>query len=179
LYGSHSELGRWLRTKNIMEKIGNVLYVHAGISQEINDMSLSIQDMNNLIRPYYSRRDEFKLNRAEPNLRLLFNSIMSPFWYRGYYKEGKNPASLSQIDSTLRKFSVKYIVTGHTVVADTVSVHFGGKVINIDTKHAEGKSEALLVVGSKYYRVNMAGQRVLLMDERFGYPWVIKQNIIR
>jgi Calcineurin-like phosphoesterase len=30
--GEKSELGRWLRTKNVAEKIGDILYVHGGIS---------------------------------------------------------------------------------------------------------------------------------------------------
>jgi hypothetical protein len=32
LYGESSEIGRWLRTKNIVEKVGTILFAHAGIS---------------------------------------------------------------------------------------------------------------------------------------------------
>ncbi|OYW19706.1 MAG: hypothetical protein B7Z54_03155, partial [Sphingobacteriales bacterium 12-47-4] len=64
--------------------------------------------------------------------------------------------------NVLNWYNVSRIITGHTIVADTISVHYGGKVINTDTKHAEGKSEALLLEGDHYYRVNQEGKRVLL-----------------
>ena len=32
LYDEHSELGRWLRTKNVVEKIGDIMFAHGGIS---------------------------------------------------------------------------------------------------------------------------------------------------
>lgn len=70
-----------------------------------------------------------------------------------------------QINATLNRFSVNRIITGHTIVADTISLHYDGKVINTDTKHAEGKSEALLIEASRYYRVNQEGKRVLLFDD--------------
>ena len=87
-----------------------------------------------------------------------------PFWYRGYYSKSK-PADKDQVDATLSKFGVKYIVTGHSLVADTVSAWYGGKVFNTDTHHAKGLSEALLVEGDKFYRVNASGQKVLLMEK--------------
>ena len=42
LYDEDSELGRWLRTKNIVERVGKGLLLHAGISQNINQMDVSI-----------------------------------------------------------------------------------------------------------------------------------------
>ena len=160
LYGPNSELGRWLRTKNVIEKIGNILYTHGGISQEINNLSYGITEMNELIRPKYASRDSFKVNNNIPALRVLFSSASSPFWYRDYYSK-KN--QINVIDSTLQKFKVSQIITGHTIVADTISVHYSGKVINTDTNHANGKSEALLIEGNKYYRLNSEGRKELLM----------------
>jgi thiol-disulfide isomerase/thioredoxin len=158
LYGVNSELGRWLRTKNIMEKIGDVLYTHGGISREINNLPYTILEMNELVRPKYASRDSFKLNKNTPALKTLFSSTTSPFWYRNYYLTDNQ---LGIIDSTLQKFNVSQIITGHTIVADTISVHYGGKVINTDTHHADGKSEALLIEGNKYYRLNCDGKKEL------------------
>jgi len=36
LFDEQTELGRWLRTKNIVEKVGDVLYMHGGIASEVN-----------------------------------------------------------------------------------------------------------------------------------------------
>ena len=65
---------------------------------------------------------------------------------------------------TLEKFDVKHIVTGHTLLADTVSVWFNGKVFNTDVHHAKGLSEALLIEEGKYYRVNTSGGKHLLFE---------------
>jgi hypothetical protein len=83
------------------------------------------------------------------------------FWFRGY--DGASEEKMSRrIDSTLQKIAVKHIITGHTVVADTVSVYYGGRIFNVDTKHAEGKSEALYIEDNTYHRVNDKGQRILI-----------------
>jgi hypothetical protein len=170
LYNENSELGRWLRTKNVIEKIGDLLFVHGGISPEVNSLPLSIEDINRIVRPYYGTR---VLDSTNKNLLTLYNASskglsyrISPFWARGYYK-GNNRVSDGLLDSSLAKYGVRRIVTGHSIVADTISVHYGGRVINTDTPHAKGKSEALLVEGDRYYRVDMKGNRKLLfIDEK-------------
>lgn len=166
LYNEDSELGRWLRTKNVIEKIGDLLFVHGGISPEVNRLNLSMEQMNKLAQVYYGR----VIDSSDMSIMTIYDSRkgetyrISPFWSRGYY-QGKR-ISERQLDSTLQKFNVRHIITGHTIVADTISVHYGGKVINTDTKHAEGKSEALLIEGDHFYRVNDRGERVLLFVDR-------------
>ena len=91
-------------------------------------------------------------------------SDQGPFWYRGYYL-GNPKASINQIDSTLSYYGVKYIATGHTVIADTISVLYDGKLINTDVHHKKGHSEALLVEDGKFYRVNAAGKKFLIMAD--------------
>lgn len=174
LYSDDSELGRWLRTKNIIEKIGDFLFVHAGISGEVNNLSLSIEEINRNARPYLDK-DSIARKSKQITLPPIFDPKESPFWYRLYYQDAemkiyakgdrfdtvyKTP--MKQIDETLEKFSVNHIVTGHTIIGDTISVHYDGKVINTDTRHASGKTEALLVEDNKLYRVNSRGIRSLL-----------------
>lgn len=156
LYNENSELGRWLRTKNIIEKIGDLLFTHGGISTRMNAMEISIQEINSLARPFYAVNKPDYLDRK---VNTIMSEYYGPLWYRGYY-QGK-PLE-NQLDSTLRKYAVSHIITGHTIVADTISVHYGGKVINTDTRHAAGKSEALLIEGSHFYRVNAEGRKSLL-----------------
>ncbi|HEX6191660.1 MAG TPA: metallophosphoesterase [Chitinophagaceae bacterium] len=158
LYGENSELGRWLRTKNVAEKVGDILFIHAGISDLVNRMDITAPSINNLVRPYYADTT-YRYN--DPKLDTLYSDF-GPFWYRGYYA-GTRKASISQIDSTLAKFGVKHIATGHTVIADTVSMLYGGKVFNTDVHHAKGISEGLLVDGKNIYRVNALGEKFLLL----------------
>ncbi|KAA2239735.1 redoxin domain-containing protein [Chitinophaga agrisoli] len=162
LWGKDSELGRWLRTKNIIEKIGDLLVCHGGISSNVNGLDISLESINASAREYYDREHEIGGN--EGVLNVLYNKKYSPFWYRGYYNE--NEASLQQIDSTLKKFGVRKIVTGHTInQSGTIGVYYGGRVINTDTEHAKRKSEALLIENGEFFRVNRHGERRLLISD--------------
>ena len=159
LYGENAELGRWLRTKNVVEKIGEILFCHAGISSAVNRMDLSTLKINQLVRPYYP---DSTYKYDTPQTDTLYSDL-GPFWYRGYY-HGDKRASSMQVDSTLSKYGVKHIATGHTVIADTISVLYKGRVLNMDVHHAKGHSEALLLEDGKYYRVNAVGEKLLMFE---------------
>lgn len=186
LYNRDTELGKWLRTKNIMEKIGDLLFVHGGISSQVNDLPLTISEINKFARPWLDR-DSIAGQSADKRLALLFNfkDKLSPFVYGGYYLDEEMKVqrggrkgidtvyktSPKVVDETLQKFSISRIMTGHTVVAhdndvgDTISVHYNGKVINTDTRHLFDKSEALLIEGNRFYRVNDKGEKVQLGNQ--------------
>lgn len=180
LYGANSELGAWLRTKNIIEQIGDMLFLHGGLSKEVFDLSLTIEKINETARPYY---DKEVVARTSENhdLSLLFNTLLSPFWYRQYYQETdfkvviagnrldtlyKTPKSV--IDSILERYKINKIVTGHTVFDEGgnspdygkhITLHYNDRVINMDTRHAKGYSEALMVIANEYFRTNKNGER--------------------
>jgi len=161
LYSNQSELGKWIRTKNVVEKIGDVLFAHAGISQEMNNQNLSVEEINGIARRYYGVHTNVYPD-AHDNI--IMSGEIGPFWYRGYYeKKDSDRASVSQIDSTLTMYKVKAIVTGHTIVGDTVSVHYEGRVFNTDTKHAKGESEALYIESGSFYRVNISDKKKYLL----------------
>lgn len=159
LYSENSELGRWLRTKNIMEKIGDILFIHGGISAAVNSMNIPVSAVSNLARPYYADSTN-KYNNTK--LDTLFSDL-GPFWYRGYYT-GSPKANSVQVDSTLSIYGVKHIATGHTIIADTISVLYNGKLFNTDVHHVIGHSEALLFEDGKYYRVNPIGEKLLILE---------------
>lgn len=174
LYDQNSELGRWLRSKNIVEKIGELLILHGGASSELNKLPISIEQINHLARPYYTNHSQ-EFN--DKTLNTIMNTKTGVFWYRDYYKNGSNKATQQQIDSTLQKFDVNYIITGHTIVADTISMHYEGKVINTDTHHASGKSEALFIKGmNHYYRVNDKGERWPLLPDKEERKGIVQKN---
>ena len=41
--GDETFLGRWMRSKNTILKLGDLLFVHGGISQEVGDLNLSLE----------------------------------------------------------------------------------------------------------------------------------------
>lgn len=154
LLGPETELGRWLRSKNIVEKVGDVLYVHGGISAEVLALGLSLKQINELARPHYADSTyHFKDNRAG----LLFQNE-GPFWYRGFYTAPRS--SQQQVDAVLAKYNARHIVTGHTVVDNSISSWYEGRVLNADVPHAKGFSEGLYYAEGQFYRVNTAGERL-------------------
>ncbi len=160
LYGENYEIGRWLRTKSVIEQVGDVLFCHGGISAAVNKMDVSVSKINKLVRPHYA---ESNLENLSLEADILY-SDHGPFWYRGYYL-GTKRATINQVDSTLSLYKVRHIVTGHTVVADTITVLFNGKVFNADVHHAKGNSEALVIEGGNYFRLSQSGEKKLIFQK--------------
>ena len=161
LYDDNSELGRWLRTKNVIEKIGDLLILHGGISSDMNRMHLSLEKINELARPYLGLNG---FDDKDENLRVIFGDF-GPFWYRGYY-DTSNSKIPAQIDMTLAQYGAKRIITGHTIVSNYITVWYNGRLLDTDVPHAEGSSEALLIEGGKYFRVNSKGKTAMLIDDK-------------
>jgi hypothetical protein len=153
-YTPDTELGRWLQSKNIVEKIGPYLFTHGGISKEIASQSADIKKINSVARDFYFK--EAKAQECKDDLvSLLYNGETSPFWYRGYISQTTEESTL---DTILSKYEVSKIVVGHSLV-DDIRYFYNKRVIAIDTKHAEGDAEALLIESGGEYRVDITGKR--------------------
>ena len=157
-YSNQTELGAWLRTKNVIEKIGDVLFVHAGISDSLFKLNLSIPEMNRIARKYISNPyAEVKLANE-----LLFdgNSLL---WYRGYITENGEFVGISQnsINKILNHYKAIKMVIAHTIV-DDISTDYEDKVIRIDVEHYTNPSVGILIQGDKIYKVDKAGVKTLL-----------------
>ena len=153
LFGPNAEIGRWLATKNVAERIGNILFTHGGISSYINNLKIPLKELDGLVRPYYT---DTSFEYPDKRLNALYSDY-GPFWYRGYYIAPK--ATMEQIDSTLDFYGVRYIATGHTIVATEIRSFYEGKLFDTDVHHADGHSEALLIDNGKFWRVNSAGEK--------------------
>jgi len=127
--------------------------MHGGISQYVNMMNIPLNELNDIVRPFYT---DTTYNYSDKRLNVLYSDF-SPFWYRGYYTAPK--ATMAQIDSTLNIYGVRYITTGHTIVANEIRSFYDGKLFDTDVHHAGGHSEALLYEDGKFSRVNATGQK--------------------
>jgi hypothetical protein len=158
LYTKQTELGRWLRTKNIIERIGNFVCLHAGISPFVNAQGLSIQTINETCRPFYDQsQNDHALDSAGVS---PFFDENSPFWYRGYFLEPK--ASMAAIDSTFNLFNCNKIIVGHTILRYNPAMYYRGKVIGIDVNEHEGQRAGVLYTDKKWWVVDGEGIRVPL-----------------
>jgi len=140
-----------------MEKIGKHLFVHGGISEEVNNLGLSVSKINDLVRPFYAYSMEEQISLV---MKTILNTKMGPFWYRGYFT-GDQRASQEQINNTLTKFNVTDIITGHTVVANTIGFYYDNHVINLDTHDYRGNMEAMMIEGDKYFRISPKGKSLI------------------
>ena len=155
LYAANTELGRWLRTKNIIEKIGKVLFLHAGVSPQMNEAGYSLKRINNLSRPFYDQ-DGYDSILLKEKVTIFFNSSTSPFWYRGYFMDPL--ATEAQVDKSLSLYNVKHIVVGHTIV-ENIKTLYNGKIIAIDVNHHEGNHQALLIENNCFYSLISNGEK--------------------
>lgn len=164
LCGPDSFLGRWLASKNTIEKINGYLLIHGGLHPDIAGTDLNLNDINRIVRahytrPYYPKPDE------SPG-QLLISTETAPSWYRGYFK---NRISQDEVNAGLDKFGARSVVVGHKL-QHKVNKSFDGKVIGIDVNHPSDfhknwpayDSEGLLIDGDKLYRAFHDGERELL-----------------
>jgi hypothetical protein len=165
MYSDKTELGKWLRSKNVIEKIGNYLFVHAGISPEILKYSVSISDINRIARDNWDKNlyDEEENNKVEN----FITGKKGIYWYRGlaqdykYYEKIKE----TELNKVLKYYQADKIIFGHTVVED-ITKEFKGKTINIDVKHGEEKNsektKGLLIENRIEYKIDGKGTKTKL-----------------
>lgn len=150
-YSQNTELGRWLRTKNGIEKIGNLLFVHAGIRKDF-PKNYSIQQINENIRKGIDK--QFRNGEQRNN---IFVGNESPIWYRGISTEEE---AQDDVENTLSRFSADKMIIGHTIV-DKIKYLYNGKVIAIDLEHKansdKGEMYALWIENRNFYSINQNG----------------------
>jgi hypothetical protein len=156
-YKPDTELGRWLSTKNIIERIDNIIFTHGGLSDDLVASGATLEKINATARPLYFSPDVARLSKY-PLIKILFNSKSSPFWNRDYANQR---ASQEDVDQSLATYKVNKVVVGHTLV-ESITALYTGKVIVIDTKHAESNSQALLIENGRFFSVDRTGERVPL-----------------
>src|SRR5690606_16071102 len=53
-FAADTVIGHWLRQQPVVLKLGSVLFAHAGISPAVADTGLSIAEMNDSMKAYWS-----------------------------------------------------------------------------------------------------------------------------
>jgi hypothetical protein len=128
-YDNNSELGRWLRTKNAVVKIGNYVFCHGGISPELARTGLSLSEINRLSRQNLGK----PLESMSANARAVFDYKTGIFWYRGV---AKNLISAHEVAEVLKFAGATKMIVAHTLQPDVMSL-YNGSVICIDLFHEE------------------------------------------
>ena len=165
MYSPKTELGKWLRSKNVIEKIGNYIFVHAGLSPKILDHQLNISQINDITRSVW---DQDLYERPGPDEKANFLlGRESPIWYRGLAQDYKYYPKITEgeLDKVLAFYQAEKIVIGHSVVED-VTAEFGGRVINIDLKHGHekytGNTKGIYIENGILYKIDDVGNKTEL-----------------
>ena len=161
LYGPQSEMGRWLRSQNTVTRIGPLLFVHGGYSPALNDLTLTPDQINALIRsqlgpPKWPDKTDLPTSLAW--------NMQGPMWYRGYFDKyatdfGPMPTD-AQLQSILQRHNAKHIVVGHSVVDDVTWIDDNQRLIGVDVHWADPEeAEGLLLENGTLSRIDSKGVR--------------------
>jgi hypothetical protein len=135
-YDENTEIGRWLRTKNIILKLGDYALMHGGVSPQVANLNLSYQQMNDFGRA--------RMNGGPcPGPCSTVTGSNGVYWYRGMANQ---ELTQQQVDDICEYLDVNRVIFGHTK-GTTVRSLYNGKVLAIDMFHmtnfANGFMEAL------------------------------------
>ncbi len=160
LFAADTEIGRWWRSKNGIETVGNLLFIHGGYSPLLDQAKLDVKTLNQRIREGLPpARPTGSTPAANP-----VKHQHGPFWYRGYFAKyaaswgGK--ATDEEIRAILKRHATEHIVIGHTVVDQVGPLDETGMVIGIDVKWRESeKCQGLLQENGQLWRISIDGKR--------------------
>jgi hypothetical protein len=172
LYSPQSELGKWLRTKNIIERIGTTIFVHAGLNSQHAASKMDMDTFNQIARKHYGASFQKKYNN--PKERLTLNSITGPYWDRSLAMDLKNKlmyllhgidvkaTTQDELNNILAYYQASRIVIGHSVVGD-IRADYQGKVIKIDLKHGQtmnsGQTKGILFEHNHIFKLDGKGYK--------------------
>ena len=162
LLARDTELGKWLSTRNSMMTIGRNLFVHAGISEEMARMQLSIPEINEEIsKSLYIDKSELKVQNP---LGYYLIASDGPLWYRGMVlnEEDYDPISEEGVTYVLDTYNADRIFVGHTIFDDITFLH-NSRVIAVNVENLENrlkqKGRAALIENGTVYVVGNYGSR--------------------
>lgn len=131
LFGPDMELGRWLRSKPVVLKLNDLLFVHGGLAPELAARGLDVAKLNAIGRASVDLTSVALTFSDLP--KLVFGST-GPLWYRGYLyaMDGRYAATTSEeLDTVLAFYGAKSVVIGHTDIGQVMRLH-DGRVYAID-----------------------------------------------
>ena len=157
LYGPDSVIGQWLRTRPVLLRIGDTLFLHGGISPDALALALDPAATNAAYRSTLGLpREQVK---ADPATAPLYDGKTSPIWYRGYF-DGR--LDTEGVQAVLDRLGLQRIVVGHTSMPHVSSFH-GDRVIAVDSSIKNGENgELLFIEEGRLSRGLLDGNRVPL-----------------
>lgn len=130
LLGDNALLGRWLASKNVLEIINGVAFVHGGLHPDLAKHQVTADDINRIVRASY--RTPYFTPVTTSTASFLNSVSTGPAWYRGYFKD--DDLTQADVERGLRVVGAKAVVVGHTLQGK-VNARFNNTVFAIDVPH--------------------------------------------
>jgi hypothetical protein len=155
--GPTTVLGGWLRSRNVVQKIGRTLFVHGGVSPAMLAEGLSIDSINSAHRQLLTR------TTVDDSMRTRFLGGSYVTQYRGFVRAMPDMpiADPGHITRVLAAFDVDRIIIGHSEVP-TVTSLFNGRVIDVNSSLAS--TQALTIDADRPVVQDIAVQRTAFAD---------------
>jgi len=152
LFDTRSLLGRWLRNKPAIIRIGDMLFSHAGISPSVFDLRLDLESMNEWVHKRCMGKPVSNKGRR------LFGSE-GIFWYRDWVDHPPGEAVLDQI---LDFYGAQHMIIGHTIVP-RIQAQYDFKLIQADLHQPHSLTaypvRALRIENKAFFEVDSEGGR--------------------
>lgn len=175
-YEKNTVLGRWLRSQNLVLRINDYLFMHAGIGPEFAAYDYPYTEINSRVRAFLTT--DYTLVHGSPEAIIL--GEIGPQWYRGYFNTNINTSDntsdsdsdnynnsvsfqvVSQqfVDDYLHSKGLKRMVLGHNE-QKKITTSFEGKIINADVAIDESghSAQGLLISGDEIFRCLADGRK--------------------
>ncbi len=156
-FSAEGKYGKWLRQKNVIVQINDMIFLHGGISPKY--ASWTLNSINDGVHAELA--DFSKLNGG------VTTDQDGPLWYRGLAESPESDRAVADaVDVFLQNRQARHMVVGHTPQV-AVLPRFQGKVILIDVGLSAffgGPPAFLLVESGKYYAVHRGAKLDLPVD---------------
>jgi hypothetical protein len=141
LYSANFELKQWLSARNIVEKIGQLLFVHYDLLPFLTNRSFTLAAVNNFVRSLYIQ---------QPVTLTTVSTVALP---------ENHGLTIETVNSLLQQFNVKGLVTGNNLPI-TNSISFDGKLVHTGTDYANDNPSGLFIKRHHFLQVDRKGHRV-------------------
>lgn len=141
-FAADTVIGEWLRRQPAALKLGDVLFVHAGISAATAATGLSVGQLNAAMHDYWNTPGDHPTSAALDAVLGATGVTQYRGWFRA--QEGRYPkASDDEVAAALDRFGARLAVVAHTIVPRIQLLH-DGRVYAVDVNHEESATEALV-----------------------------------
>lgn len=156
MFDQTAVFGQWIRSRNSVLRLNELLICHAGISPQLAAKRLSIPEINSLMQ------DSLQEKKVDESLLDLLKGMLGPFWYRAYFfpMDDYGRVKQDEVAHILQQYEVANMVVAHTTV-DRVKALYRRKVfaVDLDVNNEQLPLEGLLIEKEQFFRLGEKGKR--------------------